>query len=255
MTDRERLLDELGPPAFAIAYRMLGSVSEAEDVVQETLLRIHQALDAGERIASPRAFVATVTTRLAINELRSARARRERYCCSTMCSTTGIRRSLRSSARARTTCASSRPAPDVVSRSAGLDSKRRASSATQPRRARRDQLTPERPRSGGVAAPRAGQRRTGSALSRRTASAGCRGGARHRRRSDHTHQLNRQPRQTDAPPVRHWRLIDRCTTAAPGRPAAPGPAADLRRRDPERSVRVTAGRGYFLLALLALPTL
>jgi RNA polymerase sigma-70 factor (ECF subfamily) len=79
MTDRERLLDELRPVAFAIAYRMLGSVSEAEDVVQEALLRVHQALQAGERIASPRAFVATVTTRLAINELRSARARRERY--------------------------------------------------------------------------------------------------------------------------------------------------------------------------------
>src|SRR5690348_9596431 len=58
---------------------MLGSVSEAEDVVQEALLRVHQSLDAGEEIASPRAFVATITTRLAINELRSARARRERY--------------------------------------------------------------------------------------------------------------------------------------------------------------------------------
>jgi RNA polymerase sigma-70 factor (ECF subfamily) len=79
MTDRERLLDELRPVAFAIAYRMLGSVSEAEDVVQEALLRVNQALDAGEQIASPRAFAATVTTRLAINELRSARARRERY--------------------------------------------------------------------------------------------------------------------------------------------------------------------------------
>ena len=79
MTDREQLLNELRPGAFAIAYRMLGSVSEAEDVVQEALLRVHQALDAGEQIASPRAFVATVTTRLAINELRSARARRERY--------------------------------------------------------------------------------------------------------------------------------------------------------------------------------
>jgi RNA polymerase sigma-70 factor (TIGR02957 family) len=79
VTDREHLLDELRPVAFAIAYRMLGSVSEAEDVVQEALLRVHQALDAGQRIASPRAFVATVTTRLAINELRSARVRRERY--------------------------------------------------------------------------------------------------------------------------------------------------------------------------------
>jgi RNA polymerase sigma-70 factor (TIGR02957 family) len=79
MTDRERLLDELRPVAFAIAYRMLGSVSEAEDVVQEALLQVHQALEAGEQIASPRAFVATVTTRLAINEFRSARVRRETY--------------------------------------------------------------------------------------------------------------------------------------------------------------------------------
>jgi RNA polymerase sigma-70 factor (ECF subfamily) len=79
MTDRERQLDELRPVAFAIAYRMLGSVSEAEDITQEALLRVHNALEAGQQIASPRAFIATVTTRLAINELRSARVRRERY--------------------------------------------------------------------------------------------------------------------------------------------------------------------------------
>ena len=79
VTDRERLLDELRPISFAIAYRMLGSVSEAEDVVQETLLRFHRALDGDDEIASPQAFVSTVTTRLAINELHSARARRERY--------------------------------------------------------------------------------------------------------------------------------------------------------------------------------
>ncbi|MGN6167696.1 MAG: RNA polymerase sigma-70 factor [Solirubrobacteraceae bacterium] len=75
----EQLLEELRPVSFAIAYRMLGSISEAEDVVQEALLRVHQALEAGEEIVSPHAFVATVTTRLSINELRSARARRERY--------------------------------------------------------------------------------------------------------------------------------------------------------------------------------
>jgi RNA polymerase sigma-70 factor (TIGR02957 family) len=75
----ERLLAELRPGAFAIAYRMLGSVSEAEDVVQEALLKMHQALAGGQAITSPRAFLATVTTRLAINELRSARARRESY--------------------------------------------------------------------------------------------------------------------------------------------------------------------------------
>jgi len=79
VSPREQLLEELRPVAFAIAYRMLGSVSEAEDVVQEALLRVHQALEADEQIASPRAFVATVTTRLAIDELRSARVRREEY--------------------------------------------------------------------------------------------------------------------------------------------------------------------------------
>jgi RNA polymerase sigma-70 factor (ECF subfamily) len=75
----EQLLEDLRPGSFAIAYRMLGSVSEAEDVVQEALLRFHRAYQGGERVESPPAFVATVTTRLAIDELRSARARRERY--------------------------------------------------------------------------------------------------------------------------------------------------------------------------------
>jgi Sigma-70 region 2 len=54
MSDRERLLDELRPVAFAIAYRMLGTVSEAEDVVQEALLRVHPALDGGEQIRRAR---------------------------------------------------------------------------------------------------------------------------------------------------------------------------------------------------------
>jgi RNA polymerase sigma-70 factor (TIGR02957 family) len=76
---REELLQQLRPVAFAIAYQMLGSVAEAEDVVQDALLQVHQALEAGEQIASPRAFAATVTTRRAIDELRSARVRRERY--------------------------------------------------------------------------------------------------------------------------------------------------------------------------------
>lgn len=79
MTGREELLAELRPGAFAIAYRMLGSVAEAEEVVQEALLRLHRALEDGQRIDSPPAYLATVTTRLAINELRSARARRESY--------------------------------------------------------------------------------------------------------------------------------------------------------------------------------
>ncbi len=79
MTDQERLLDELRPVSFAIAYRMLGTVSDAEDIVQEALLRVHQVLDTGEEIVSPRAYAATVTTRLAINELNTARVRRESY--------------------------------------------------------------------------------------------------------------------------------------------------------------------------------
>jgi RNA polymerase sigma-70 factor (TIGR02957 family) len=78
-TGHEELLEELRPAAFAIAYRMLGSVAEAEDIVQEALLRLHGALENGERIESPRAYLSTVTTRLALDELRSARARRERY--------------------------------------------------------------------------------------------------------------------------------------------------------------------------------
>ncbi|HVD57626.1 MAG TPA: RNA polymerase sigma-70 factor [Thermoleophilaceae bacterium] len=73
------LLDDLRPVAFSVAYRMLGSVSEAEDVVQETLLRVHATLEEGETIESPRAFAATVATRLSIDALRSARRRRETY--------------------------------------------------------------------------------------------------------------------------------------------------------------------------------
>jgi RNA polymerase sigma-70 factor (ECF subfamily) len=79
VSGHEQLLDDLRPASFAIAYRMLGSVSEAEDIVQEALLRVHRALERGDKLDSPRAFVATVTTRLAIDEPRSARARRETY--------------------------------------------------------------------------------------------------------------------------------------------------------------------------------
>ena len=67
---------ELQPYLFAIAYRMLGSVADAEDVVQEAFLRYQEA---DVEADSPKAYLATVTTRLAIDELRSARARREVY--------------------------------------------------------------------------------------------------------------------------------------------------------------------------------
>src|ERR1700709_2521924 len=62
MTEREQMLDELRPVSFAIAYRMLGSVSEAEDGVQEALLRVHRTLEDGDEILAPRAFVATIPT-------------------------------------------------------------------------------------------------------------------------------------------------------------------------------------------------
>jgi RNA polymerase sigma-70 factor (ECF subfamily) len=68
-------VEELRPLSFAVAYRMLGSVAEAEDVVQEALLRLHDAED----VANPEAWLTTTTTRLAIDVLRSARVRRERY--------------------------------------------------------------------------------------------------------------------------------------------------------------------------------
>ena len=79
MIDDTALLEELRPYAFSIAYRMLGSVTEAEDVVQEALVRVHGAVEAGTRFESPRAYVATVTTRLALDQLKSARVRRETY--------------------------------------------------------------------------------------------------------------------------------------------------------------------------------
>jgi RNA polymerase sigma-70 factor (TIGR02957 family) len=71
--------EELRPRAFAVAYEMLGSVGEAQDVVQEAFLRMHRFLQSGERIESPQAYVSTVVTRLCIDQLRSARVRRESY--------------------------------------------------------------------------------------------------------------------------------------------------------------------------------
>jgi RNA polymerase sigma-70 factor (ECF subfamily) len=64
---------------FGIAYRMLGTVSDAEDVVQEAYLRYRSAVERGTEVASPPAFLATVTTRLAMDQLKSARATRETY--------------------------------------------------------------------------------------------------------------------------------------------------------------------------------
>jgi RNA polymerase sigma-70 factor, ECF subfamily len=76
MTDTD-VHPELRPLLFSIAYRMIGSVSEAEDIVQEAFLRYHRA-QPGE-VDSPKAYLSAVTTRLAIDHLRSARVRREEY--------------------------------------------------------------------------------------------------------------------------------------------------------------------------------
>jgi RNA polymerase sigma-70 factor (ECF subfamily) len=86
MTTRSRreetvgeLYGELRPLVFSIAYRMLGSASEAEDIVQEAFLRFHRESERGTEIEAPKAYLSAVTTRLCIDHLRSARVRRERY--------------------------------------------------------------------------------------------------------------------------------------------------------------------------------
>jgi RNA polymerase sigma-70 factor (TIGR02957 family) len=72
-------LEEYRGLLFSIAYRMVGEVGDAEDVVQETYIRAHRVLADGGEIREPKAFLSEVATRLAIDHLRSARVRRERY--------------------------------------------------------------------------------------------------------------------------------------------------------------------------------
>jgi RNA polymerase sigma-70 factor, ECF subfamily len=79
MARRRTVYEELRPLLFSIAYRMVGSASEAEDIVQEAFMRFHEQTTKGPEIESPKAWLSTVTTRLAINNLKSARARRESY--------------------------------------------------------------------------------------------------------------------------------------------------------------------------------
>jgi len=67
------------PLLFSIAYRMTGSVGDAEDIVQDAFTRLTQALRGGTSVTEPKAYLARTTTRLALNHLRSARVHRESY--------------------------------------------------------------------------------------------------------------------------------------------------------------------------------
>jgi RNA polymerase sigma-70 factor, ECF subfamily len=73
------LYADLRPLMFSIAYRMLGRVTEAEDIVQEAFLRYHRTMANSAEPDSPKAYLAAVTTRLCIDQLRSARQQREAY--------------------------------------------------------------------------------------------------------------------------------------------------------------------------------
>nr|WP_221373912.1 RNA polymerase sigma-70 factor [Actinoplanes polyasparticus] len=77
LNEAARVFTEARPRLFGIAYRMLGSATEAEDLVQDVWLR-WQTYDR-DTVVNPGAFLATTTTRLAINNLQSARVRRETY--------------------------------------------------------------------------------------------------------------------------------------------------------------------------------
>jgi len=74
--NRPEIFNEYRPLLMSIAYRMLGTRADAEDAVQETFLR-YQATQ--EEPSSPKALLATIITRLCIDELRSSRVQRERY--------------------------------------------------------------------------------------------------------------------------------------------------------------------------------
>ena len=75
--ERAAVFTETRPLLFSIAYRMLGSVADAEDIVQDAYLRWQRTPDL--EVREPRAYLTTVVTRLAINELKSARVQRETY--------------------------------------------------------------------------------------------------------------------------------------------------------------------------------
>ena len=77
MNDRVAVFNEHRPRLYGIAYRMLGTRADAEDMVQEAYVRWHGA-DV-ERLRAPEAWLVTATTRLCIDRLRAARTEREAY--------------------------------------------------------------------------------------------------------------------------------------------------------------------------------
>jgi RNA polymerase sigma-70 factor (ECF subfamily) len=79
VTDGDEGYAEHRPLLFSLAYRMTGSVSEAEDIVQEAFARLARARRGGTSVREPKAYLARTATRLALNHLRSARLRRESY--------------------------------------------------------------------------------------------------------------------------------------------------------------------------------
>jgi RNA polymerase sigma-70 factor, ECF subfamily len=77
VTDPDPVFERLRPRLSALAYRMLGTVADAEDVLQEAFLR--WSATGRDEVREPGAFLATVVTRLCMDILGSARARRESY--------------------------------------------------------------------------------------------------------------------------------------------------------------------------------
>jgi RNA polymerase sigma-70 factor, ECF subfamily len=78
-TQTAEIYQTLRPLLFSIGYRMLGSVTEAEDIVQEAFVRYHRVVSTQGQPDSPKAYLSTVVTRLCIDHLQSARVRRESY--------------------------------------------------------------------------------------------------------------------------------------------------------------------------------
>ena len=77
--NKDETFQEYRPLLFSIAYQMLGSAMDADDCLQEAYMRWHTALERGEVIQSAKTYLCTIVTHLCIDQMRSARARRETY--------------------------------------------------------------------------------------------------------------------------------------------------------------------------------